>query len=213
MKKHIILSFLTISFFGVSIFVNSQLIYANTPTSVLPISRGGTGENLLSNVKSVGSAYKLENSGTINGLTFDGAKDINISFWKTFKLEPGDNYIQTDVQYVNGSGNLKPAITFNARISKTDSMYVKYFTKVGAELGDYSTGYKTQSMPLSEIMLNSTFESGWRLYFKITNADENAVIHYYIGNNSISLKFCDAATIEKLIAHNKYRNFSNIISI
>ncbi|MDR3116356.1 MAG: hypothetical protein LBT91_00735 [Bifidobacteriaceae bacterium] len=55
--------------------------YAASSSSVLPVVRGGTGQNNLANVMGVGSADKLETSRKINNAYFNGSQDIYISGW------------------------------------------------------------------------------------------------------------------------------------
>ncbi|MDR2799160.1 MAG: hypothetical protein LBB07_00860 [Bifidobacteriaceae bacterium] len=55
--------------------------YSNSAssTSILPVSKGGTGQNNLADIMGVGSANKLATARTINGVSFDGSSNIAVS--------------------------------------------------------------------------------------------------------------------------------------
>ncbi|MDR3127978.1 MAG: hypothetical protein LBT99_01440 [Bifidobacteriaceae bacterium] len=62
--------------FGIVTFISGNLTQVNAATSstVLPVAKGGTGNN----IGNAPSANKLYNARNINLVTFDGTKDIDI---------------------------------------------------------------------------------------------------------------------------------------
>jgi hypothetical protein len=79
-KKKIIGAVCVIAAFAGGAVVGAQ-IYANASNNavaVLPVAKGGTGQNDLAAVLGVGSANKLATARTINGTNFDGTQNINI---------------------------------------------------------------------------------------------------------------------------------------
>jgi hypothetical protein len=85
--------------FGTAAFISGYNInsYAASSSTILPISRGGTGQNNLADVN-VGSATKLQTARTINGTYFDG----------TANIVPGGrwNDLQVCPDYTDGNNNL-----------------------------------------------------------------------------------------------------------
>ncbi|MDR3116377.1 MAG: hypothetical protein LBT91_00850 [Bifidobacteriaceae bacterium] len=84
--------------FGTVAFISGFNInsYAASSSTILPISRGGTGQNNLADVN-VGSATKLQTARTINGTLFDG----------TANIAPGGrwNDLQVCPDYTDGNNN------------------------------------------------------------------------------------------------------------
>ncbi|MDR3152037.1 MAG: hypothetical protein LBT85_01035 [Bifidobacteriaceae bacterium] len=81
--------FCVICLFGISAFISGYNInsYAASSSTVLSVSRGGTGQNTLANVMGVGSANKLSNPVNINWVPFDGTTSIRTgSNWYFFPL-------------------------------------------------------------------------------------------------------------------------------
>ncbi|MDR3127718.1 MAG: hypothetical protein LBT99_00090 [Bifidobacteriaceae bacterium] len=84
----------SIFLFGVVSFISGleSAVWAASPTTVLPASKGGTGQNDLAKVN-VGSATKLQNARAINEVNFDGTSNITIGgSYKSFTLYSGDDY-------------------------------------------------------------------------------------------------------------------------
>ncbi|MDR3116343.1 MAG: hypothetical protein LBT91_00670 [Bifidobacteriaceae bacterium] len=76
--------------FGITAFVSGFSVnsYAASSSTILPISRGGTGQNNLGDVN-VGSATKLQTARTINGTLFDGTANIVPGgSWNTLAVYP-----------------------------------------------------------------------------------------------------------------------------
>jgi hypothetical protein len=164
-----------------------------TSASVLPMNKGGTGQNSLANVMGVGSANKLATPRKINGIPFDGTS--NIETWNTITV-PSD-HVQADALYLKYQVGDPIKTGGNA---STHGSKLEIFTAVAPAATDLST-YKGLYVEFikkqtSEFVYNLSLESGlrsdsvtfanndngssrnWEDYFKVINIPANRMIKW-----------------------------------
>ncbi|MDR3127770.1 MAG: hypothetical protein LBT99_00360 [Bifidobacteriaceae bacterium] len=176
--------------FGVVTFISGNLSQVNAASSstVLPVAKGGTGQNNLADVN-VGSATKLQNARNINGESFNGTNDINISasYKRVFLESQKNNYLYFTCSDFSSNEHV---IDIVASSSPNGGVFAKLSEKGG--------GVSYAAAPRTDRMFYYSADGG--IYFKVPNVVGSRSAFYLTtcsDPNAINL-VTDSTTYSKL---------------